>query len=312
MTKRILITGGRGFLGQYVGRKFTQIGRESYEIIAPSSRQFDLTEKDDIDQLLRFNRPHMVVHLAAVVGGIQANQKYPGTFLYRNAVMGLELMNLSYRYGVQKFVQIGTVCSYPKFMSGAFKEDDIWNGYPEETNAPYGLAKKLLMVQAQAYRQEFGFNAIYLIPTNLYGPGDNFDPDTSHVIPALIRKFDIAIKNGYTNVEIWGTGNASREFLYVDDAAEAVVLATENYDEAEPVNIGTGQDITILGLAMKIGKMMGYTGNLDFVGGLDGQPRRLLNVERAKQFGFEAKTSLDDGLQKTIDWYQKQGGSCQS
>lgn len=305
MRKKVLVTGGRGFLGIPVCRKFF---RENYEVIYPSSRQFDLTRQIDVDKMMRFNRPDIVVHLAAVVGGIGANQKYPGTFLYRNAIMGLETMDAAYRYGVKKFVQVGTVCSYPKFTPVPFKEEDIWNGYPEETNAPYGLAKKLLLTQAQAYRQEFGFNAIYLIPTNLYGPGDNFNPETSHVIAALIKKLDNAIKNGYNEVDIWGSGAASREFLYVEDAADAIFLATQEYDEPEPVNLGSGHEITIFNLARKIGKMMGYDGRLVFDATKpDGQPRRVLNVERAKDFGFEARTSLDDGLRKTIEWYRRYG-----
>ncbi len=259
-------------------------------------------------RLLEEARPDVIVHLAAVVGGIGANQKNPGRYFYDNAIMGIELMEQARRYGVRKFVAVGSICSYPKFTPVPFREDELWNGYPEETNAPYGLAKKMLLVQAQAYRQQYGFNAITLLPVNLYGPGDNFDLESSHVIPALVRKVLEARDEGLDSIEVWGTGNASREFLFVRDAAEGIALATNHYDKPEPVNIGSGQEITIRELAEKICEVCEYRGSIHWnVNKPDGQPRRALDVTRAqREFGFQAKTSLEDGLRETIAWYQRQ------
>jgi GDP-L-fucose synthase len=248
----------------------------------------------------------MVIHLAAVVGGIGANRENPGRFFYENAIMGIELMERARRAGVEKFVQIGTVCSYPKFTPVPFREDDIWSGYPEETNAPYGLAKKMLLVQGQAYRQQYGFDVIHLIPVNLYGPGDNFDPGSSHVIPALIKKCVDARDVGSDHIEVWGTGSASREFLYVDDAAEGIVLAAERYDGAEPVNLGVGREITIRELVELVARLTRFEGEIRWDASKpDGQPRRALDTSRARElFGFEARTSFEDGLQRTIEWYE--------
>ena len=250
-------------------------------------------------------KPDIVIHLAAVVGGIGANRRHPGRFFYENLMMGAQLIEQGRRCGLEKFVAIGTVCAYPKHTPVPFKEEDIWSGYPEETNAPYGLAKKMLLVQSQAYRQEYGFNSIFLLPVNLYGPGDNFDPETSHVIPAIIKKCVDAIESGQDYIECWGTGNVSREFIYAADAAEGILLATEGYNDAKPVNIGSGTEIRINRLAEKIAKLTGFDGSIrgDF-SQPDGQPRRCLDVSSAKNlFGFEAKTPLDDGLKATIEWY---------
>jgi GDP-L-fucose synthase len=254
-------------------------------------------------------RPEIVIHLAAVVGGIGANRENPGRLFYENAAMGIELMEQSRLAGVEKFVQIGTVCSYPKFTPVPFREDDLWNGYPEETNAPYGLAKKMLLVQGQAYRQQYGFDVIHLIPVNLYGPGDNFDPASSHVIPALIKKCVDARDAGADHIEVWGTGSASREFLYVDDAAEGIVLATERYDGAEPVNLGVGREITIRDLVALIVRVTGFEGQIRWDATKpDGQPRRALDTSRARErFGFQARTSFEDGLRATVDWYERVG-----
>jgi GDP-L-fucose synthase len=302
--KTVLVTGGGGFLGQHVVAKLRGDGCE--RIIAPSKRDYDLREKEQIVRLFEHSQPDMVIHLAAVVGGIGANRLHPGEFFYDNAIMGIELIEHARRMNVRKFVCLGTICAYPKFAPVPFREEDLWNGYPEETNAPYGLAKKMLLVQAQAYRQEYGFNCIYLLPVNLYGPKDNFDPRTSHVIPALIKKFLEAKTRGERTVTCWGTGSASREFLYVEDAAEAIVLAAEHYDDPEPVNLGAGHEITIRQLAELLRELTGFEGELEWDATQpDGQPRRSLDVSRAKrQFGFLAKTSLADGLRRTIEWYQ--------
>jgi GDP-L-fucose synthase len=302
--KTVLVTGGGGFLGQYVVAKLRADGCE--RVIAPSKREYDLREKEQIVRLFEHSQPDMVIHLAAVVGGIGANRLHPGEFFYDNAIMGIELIEHARRMNVRKFVCLGTICAYPKFAPVPFREEDLWNGYPEETNAPYGLAKKMLLVQAQAYRQEYGFNCIYLLPVNLYGPKDNFDPRTSHVIPALIKKFLEAKTRGERTVTCWGTGSASREFLYVEDAAEAIVLAAEHYNNPEPVNLGAGHEITIRQLAELLRELTGFEGELEWDATQpDGQPRRSLDVSRAKrEFGFLAKTSLSDGLRRTIDWYQ--------
>jgi GDP-L-fucose synthase len=302
--KTVLVTGGGGFLGQHVVAKLRAGGCE--RVIAPSKRDYDLREKEQIVQLFEHSQPDMVIHLAAVVGGIGANRLHPGEFFYDNAIMGIQLIEHARRMNVRKFVCLGTICAYPKFAPVPFREEDLWNGYPEETNAPYGLAKKMLLVQAQAYRQEYGFNCIYLLPVNLYGPKDNFDPRSSHVIPALIKKFLEAKTRGECTVTCWGTGSASREFLYVEDAAEAIVLAAEHYNDPEPVNLGAGHEITIRQLAELLRELTGFEGELKWDATQpDGQPRRSLDVSRAKrEFGFLAKTSLADGLRRTIGWYQ--------
>ena len=303
--KTVLVTGGGGFLGQHVLGKLTAAGCE--KIIAPRKREYDLREREQIIRLLKRAEPDLIIHLAGVVGGIGANRLRPGEFFYDNAIMGIELIECARRLNVRKFVCLGTICAYPKFAPVPFHEEDFWNGYPEETNAPYGLAKKMLLVQAQAYRQQYGFNCIYLLPVNLYGPNDNFDPQTSHVIPGLIRKLLEARARGDRTVTVWGTGSASREFLYVEDAAEAILLAAENYDKPDPVNIGSGDEITIRELTALLCKLTGFEGELIWDATQpDGQPRRRLDVTRAeREFGFLAKTSLVDGLRNTIEWYQR-------
>lgn len=301
--KRVLVTGGAGFLGQFVVEKLRECG--CTKINVPRSAADDLRDVSCVQRVLR-ERPDVVIHLAAVVGGIGANRENPGRFFYDNAIMGIQLMEYSRKVGVQKFVCLGTVCAYPKFAPVPFREADLWAGYPEETNAPYGLAKKMLLVQAQAYRQQYGFDAIYLMPVNLYGPRDNFDLKSSHVIPALIRKCIEAREAGHSRIVAWGSGAASREFLYVRDAAEAVVLAAERYDKPEPVNIGSGQEITIRELASMIGELCGFSGTIEWDSGQpDGQPRRSLDIQRARQeFGFSSHTDLRSGLQQTIAWYE--------
>lgn len=305
--KTVLVTGGGGFLGQQVLAKLRTAGCE--KVIAPRKREYDLREREQIVRLLKGAEPDLVIHLAAVVGGIGANRLHPGEFFYDNAIMGIELIEYARRLNVGKFVCLGTICAYPKFATVPFHEEDLWKGYPEETNAPYGLAKKMLLVQAQAYRQEYGFNCIYLLPVNLYGPKDNFDPQTSHVIPALIRKLLEARARGEHTVTCWGTGSASREFLYVEDAAEAILLAAERYNKPDPVNIGSGHEITIRELAALLCKLTGFEGELIWDATQpDGQPRRRLDVTRAeREFGFLAKTSLVDGLRNTIEWYRNCG-----
>jgi GDP-L-fucose synthase len=305
--KTVLVTGGGGFLGQHVVEKLSAVGCQ--KVIAPRKREYDLRDRAQIDRLLQSAKPDFVLHLAASVGGIGANRLHPGEFFYDNAVMGIELMDSARRMNVGKFVCLGTICSYPKFAPLPFREEDLWSGYPEETNAPYGLAKKMLLVQAQAYRQEYGFNCIYLLPVNLYGPRDNFDLQTSHVIPALIRKLLGARARGERAVTCWGTGSPSREFLYVEDAAEAILLAAERYDKSDPVNIGSGHEITIRDLAALLCKLTGFEGELIWDRTQpDGQPRRRLDVTRAeREFGFLARTSLVDGLRDTIEWYRNCG-----
>ena len=302
--RRVMVTGGGGFLGQAVVRRLQAGGAD--QIFVPRSRDYDLRTKDGIDRALADGRPQLVIHLAAVVGGIGANRENPGRFFYENAIMGVQLMEQARLAGVQKFVTIGTVCAYPKFTPVPFKEDDLWNGYPEETNAPYGLAKRMLLVQGQAYRQQYGFNSIYLLPVNLYGPGDNFDPRSSHVIPALIKKCVDAIESGAGHIDVWGTGSASREFLYVDDAADGIVLAAERYDGAEPVNLGVGAEITIRELVEMVAEATAFTGEVRWDPTKpDGQPRRALDTSRARDlFGFEARTAFRDGLSRTAETYR--------
>ena len=305
-TRRFVVTGGHGFLGGYILDGLKNRGVEN--VFVPAIKDYDLTQKSNIIRMYDDMRPDMVIHLAAVVGGIGANLAHPGKFFYENLIMGVELIEEARKRNLEKFVAIGTICAYPKFTPVPFKEEDLWNGYPEETNAPYGLAKKMLLVQSQAYRQEYGFNSIYLLPVNLYGPGDNFDPASSHVIPALIKKcFDaIDYRNDY--IVIWGTGKASREFIYAADAAEGILLATEKYNEPEPVNIGAGFEITIKDLAEKIVKLTGFKGEIRWdTSRPDGQPRRCLDTHRAfEKFGFRAKTDFDEGLRNTIEWYREQ------
>lgn len=302
-TKRIMITGGDGFLGGYVLAELKR--KEVQHLFVPSHQEYDLTQLDDVIRACKDSRPDIVIHLAAKVGGIGINREKPGEFFYDNLMMGAHLMEQARLAGVEKFVSIGTVCAYPKFTPVPFHEDDLWNGYPEETNAPYGLAKKMLLVQGQAYRQQYGFNAIYLLPVNLYGPGDNFDPRSSHVIPALIKKCVDALDRGDRQMVAWGTGSASREFLYVEDAARAIVMATEQYNQPEPVNLGSGMEITIRNLLELIAELTGFQGEIIWdTTKPDGQPRRSLDTSRAKQaFGFQAQTDFREGLRKTIDWY---------
>jgi GDP-L-fucose synthase len=303
--RRILVTGGSGFLGQPTCKRLLAV--RPAEVFVPRSAAYDLRDREAVRRLLREKRPEVIVHLAAVVGGIGANRMYPGRFFFDNAIMGIQLMEEARLAGVDKFVAVGTICSYPKHTPVPFREEDLWDGYPEETNAPYGLAKKMLLVQAQAYRQEYGFNAITLLPVNLYGPGDNFDPQSSHVIPALIRKAVEARDVGADHLDVWGSGSASREFLYVRDAAEAIVRAAETYNKPEPVNIGSGQEITIRELAGLICELCGFKGELRWDPSKpDGQPRRCLDTRRAhEEFGFTATTRFRDGLMNTIAWYEK-------
>jgi GDP-L-fucose synthase len=299
-----MVTGGGGFLGRAVVRRLGEAGVS--DPFVPRSAEFDLRTAEGVHAALAAGRPEVVIHLAAVVGGIGANRENPGRFFYENAAMGIELMEQSRVAGVEKFVQIGTVCSYPKFTPVPFREDDLWNGYPEETNAPYGLAKKMLLVQGQAYRQQYGFDVIHLIPVNLYGPGDNFNPASSHVIPALIKKCVDARESGADHIEVWGTGAASREFLYVDDAAEGIVLATERYDGEDPVNLGVGREITIRDLVGLIVRLTRFDGEIRWDATKpDGQPRRALDTSRARErFGFVAQTSFEDGLRRAIESYE--------
>lgn len=301
--QRLLLTGGTGFLGSYVVSALRKRWGDTLELIIPKRPTDDVRDRATCDRLVQ--GIDTVIHLAARVGGIGFNQANPGTLFYDNAIMGIQLMEAARKAGVKKFVALGTVCAYPKILPVPFKETNLWNGYPEETNAPYGLAKKMLLVQAQAYRQQYGFNAIYLLPVNLYGPGDDFDPSSSHVIPALIRKMVEARETNAPSVDLWGTGSASREFCYVGDTADAIVLATEHYDDAEPVNIGSNQEIFIKDLAEKIKIITGFQGELKWDPSKpDGQPRRYLDTSRAKAFGFEAKMPMEEGLRKTVDWFE--------
>ena len=301
--KRILLTGGAGFLGTKVQEELVRHGADPNLIVVPRSRDLDLRVWENCVKVVE--NIDIVIHLAAKVGGIGYNQEHPGELFYENAIMGIQLMEAARQAGVEKFVAVGTICAYPKFTPVPFKEEDLWNGYPEETNAPYGLAKKMMLVQAQAYRQQYGFNAIYLLPVNLYGPGDNFDPASSHVIPALIRKFAEAVKNGDETVEVWGTGQASREFFYVDDAARGIVMATERYDGPDPVNLGAGMEITIRELVEKLKEISGFEGEIVWDETRpDGQPRRCLDVSRARElFEFSAQVNFQKGLEKTYEWY---------
>jgi GDP-L-fucose synthase len=303
--KRVVVTGGRGFLGSFIVERLTARGCAA--VFAPRSAEYDLVKAVDVARLYADTRPDLVLHLAARVGGIGANQKNPGSFFYDNLMMGVQLIEEGRRAGVPKVVALGTVCSYPKFTPVPFSEDDLWNGYPEETNAPYGLAKKMLLVQSQAYRQQYGFNSVFLLPVNLYGPRDNFDLATSHVIPALIRKCVEARDRGDRAVSIWGTGAATREFLYVEDCADGILLAAERYDSSEPVNLGSGDEISIKDLATLIAKHTGFTGDLVWDATKpDGQPRRRLDTSRAKKaFGFEARVGFDEGLRRTVEWYEQ-------
>jgi GDP-L-fucose synthase len=301
--KRIVVTGGAGFLGSFVVDTLRDRGCRN--IVVPRSKEHDLREADAITRLYTEVRPEIVIHLAGIVGGIGANRGRPGQFFYDNAIMGIQLMEHARRFGVEKFVAVGTICAYPKITTVPFHEGDLWNGYPEETNAPYGLAKKMMLVQAQAYRQQYGFHAIYLLPVNLYGPRDNFDPETSHVIPALIRKCTEARERNERDVVLWGDGSPTREFLYVEDAAEGIVIATERYDEDLPVNLGTGEEIEIRRLAQMIASEVGYSGSITWDATKpNGQPRRCLDVTRANQsFGFLARHRLKDGIPKTVAWF---------
>jgi GDP-L-fucose synthase len=301
--RKVLVTGGNGFLGRHVVECLRAVGCEG--ILAPRSRDVDLRQAANVWRLLERERPEVVIHLAAVVGGIGANRAMPGTLFYDNLLMGAHVAEASRHTGVQKLVAVGTVCSYPKLTPVPFREDDLWNGYPEETNAPYGLAKKMLLVQLEAYRQQFGFNGVNLLLVNLYGPGDNVDPSRSHVVPALVRKCVEAKRRGDAVVPVWGTGTATREFLYVEDGARAVVLAAERLETSLPVNVGSGEEIAIADLARRIATLAGFTGEIRFDPSQpDGQPRRRLDVSRARDLmGFEATTSFDDGLARTVDWY---------
>jgi GDP-L-fucose synthase len=301
--KRILVTGGAGFLGSFVVEKLQERGCK--DIFVPRSKDYDLVEMEALQRLYRDAKPDMVIHLAARVGGIGANRTNPGKFFYDNLMMGVQMMEIGRQTGIEKFVAVGTVCAYPKFTPVPFKEEDLWNGYPEETNAPYGLAKKMLLVQAQAYRQQYGFNAIYLLPVNLYGPRDNFDLETSHVIPALIRKCIEAKVRGDDHIVAWGDGTPTREFLYVEDAADGVLLASEHYNKSDPVNLGSACEISIKDLLETIVRLTGFRGEIFWdISKPDGQPRRMLDTSRAEQeFGFCAQTPFEEGLRKTIDWY---------
>jgi len=303
--KKVVVTGGAGFLGSFIVEKLRTRGCK--EVYVPRSAQYDLVQIEAVRQLYQDTNPNIVIHLAAKVGGIGANQTNPGKFFYDNLMMGVQMIEQGRLLGVEKFVAIGTICAYPKFTPIPFKEEDLWNGYPEETNAPYGLAKKMLLVQSQAYRQQYGFNSIFLLPVNLYGPGDNFDLSTSHVIPALIRRCIVAIGKGGIEIVVWGTGKPTREFLYVEDAAEGILLATEKYNKSEPINLGAGFEISIKDLAQLITKLAGFSGKIVWdTSKPDGQPRRCLDTLKAeKEFGFRARTDLEEGLMKTISSYKE-------
>ena len=303
--RRVCVTGGAGFLGRNIVHKLQQ--RSAKEIFVPLIEEYDLTQPGDIQRMLDRSHPDVIIHLAAQVGGIGANRARPAEFFYNNLVMGVMLMHQAWLSGVAKFVAIGTICAYPKFTPVPFREEDLWNGYPEETNAPYGLAKKMLLVQAQAYRQQYGYNAIFLLPVNLYGPADNFNPASSHVIPALIRKCIEAQEAGLDEIVVWGDGSPTREFLYVEDAAEGILLASERFDDSQPVNLGSGNEISIKDLLEKIVRLTGYTGRVVWDTNMpNGQPRRGLDTSRAEQFfGFKAQISFEDGLRRTVDWYRQ-------
>ena len=302
--KRVVVTGGAGFLGRHLVPKLRDCA--GTEVFVPRRSEYDLVKGTDVERMLKDFRPDMVIHLAAVVGGIGANQLNPGRFFYENLMMGTQLIEQSRLQGVEKFLAVGTVCAYPKFTPVPFSEDDLWNVYPEETNAPYGLAKKMMLVQAQSYREQYGFNTIFLLPANLYGPGDQFDLETSHVIPALIHKCVEARRTNIPFIEIWGTGNASREFLYVEDCAEGIILAARYYNESAPVNLGNGREVLIRDLVQMIARLTGFEGEIRWrTDKPDGQPRRSLDVTRAfEKFGFRAQTLLEEGLRRTIEWYE--------
>ncbi len=304
--RRVVVTGGAGFLGSYVVAKLRERGVE--QVLVPRSKDYDLVTAAGVRCLYDNANPDLVIHLAAVVGGIGANRANPGKYFYDNLMMGVQLMEEARLRGVKKFVATGTICAYPKFTPVPFKEDDLWNGYPEETNAPYGLAKKMMLVQSQAYRQQYGFNSIFLLPVNLYGMRDNFDPQSSHVIPALIRKCVEAVRAGADHITCWGTGNVTREFLHAEDCAEGLILAAEKYDKSDPVNLGAGFEISIKDLAEKIAYLSGFKGRLVWDPAQpDGQPRRSLDTTRAeREFGFQARIGFDEGLKQTIEWYRQQ------
>lgn len=301
--KRISVTGGKGFLGTHLVKKLKERGCDQVKIV--DRPEYDLTDISDVRRMYEETKPECVIHLAAKVGGIGFNQKKPAELFYDNLIMSAQLLHEGYLRKIEKFVALGTICAYPKFTPVPFKEEDLWNGYPEETNAPYGLAKKMMLVQSQAYRQQYGFNSIFLLPVNLYGPGDNFNPNSSHVIPAIIKKCFDALDNHADKIEVWGTGTATREFFYVEDAAEAICLAAESYNKSEPVNIGAGFEISIKDVTELIVKITGFPGKIVWDKSKpDGQPRRMLNTEKAaKEFNFKAKTDLATGLKKTIEWY---------
>jgi len=303
-TKRICITGGAGFLGTHLQAQLRKRGAK--ELFIPTYPEYDLVKSEDITRLYEDAQPDIVIHLAAKVGGIGANREKPGEFFYDNLMMGVQLLHQAWQRGIEKFVAIGTICAYPKYTPIPFKEEDLWNGYPEETNAPYGLAKKMLLVQSQGYRQQYGYNSIYLLPVNLYGPGDNFNPATSHVIPALIKKCVDAREAGESEIIAWGDGSPTREFIYVEDAAEAIALATERYNASEPVNIGSSFEISIKDLTELVTRLTGFTGAIRWdTSKPNGQPRRKLDTSRAKEyFGFESHTNFEDGLKRTIAWYE--------
>jgi len=304
--KRVVVTGGAGFLGSVLVAQLAAL--EPAALVVPRSRDYDLRERDAIVQLLADARPQLVIHLAARVGGIGANREHPADFFYDNLMMGVQLLHASWQAGVEKFVALGTVCAYPKHTPVPFREEDLWDGYPEETNAPYGIAKKMLLVQSQSYRAQYGFNSTFLLPVNLYGPRDNFDPQSSHVIPALIRKCIEARDSGASEIVVWGDGSPTREFLYVDDAAEGILLSAERYDSSDPVNLGSAFEISIRELTELIARLTGFTGRITWdTSKPNGQPRRKLDVTRARErFGFAAHTSFEAGLRRTIAWYEQQ------
>ena len=305
-SRRFLVTGGAGFLGRRIVEQLHQAGCGS--VFVPRSARYDLRDREACERAINDARPDVVIHAAAAVGGIGANAERPASYFYDNAIMGLQVVEACRQAGVEKLVTIGTVCSYPKFTPVPFREESLWDGYPEETNAPYGFAKKMLLVQQQAYRRQYGTNSIFLMPANLYGPGDNFDPASSHVIPALIVKFAEAVDGGRSRVDVWGTGQASREFLYVDDAARGILLAAERYDEPEPVNLGNGSELTIAALAETIARILGFAGEIAWDHSKpDGQPRRSLDTSRARErFGFESETPFEQGLRSTVEWYRSE------